>query len=82
MTLSDTEIRQALIMGLKSVADEIENYELPISQTGYEVFGKDGVFGDKSTGEQRFWVASVVVTGDKSDVQKIQNLLRRHDSTK
>lgn len=82
MALSDTEIRQTLIMGLESVIEEVKNHELPLSQSGYQVFGKDGDFGDKIAGDQRFWIAAVAITGSRSDVQHIRDILAPPDHAK
>ncbi len=54
MPLSDAEIREVMIKSLEVPIDDIRSQPLPKAPTGTEIFGRDGVFGDKETGQERY----------------------------
>ncbi len=73
MALTDTQIRQNLVKALQLIEKDIEDFELPLSQYGCqsrEYFARKGTFGKKS-GHERHWVASIVISDDKTDIDKI-----------
>ena len=78
MALTDTQIRETLIQALQAVEADIINFELPLSQHGYEgheYFAKVGTYGKKS-GQVRHWIASIVISDDKKDVDAVYQLVR------
>lgn len=75
MALSDMECREALIKGLETVIQDIRNRISPLSARGYEVFGRDGVFGDRMTGQERYWLVAGIITDKESDIGRIKAFL-------
>lgn len=70
MALTDTQIRKNLILALRKVEQEIIDFELPLSLSGYEYFATAGTFGKKS-GSERHWVASIAIADDKASVDAV-----------
>ena len=77
MPLTDSQIRYNLVGALKLLEKDIIDCDLPLSQYGYrgcEYFAKVGTYGKKSS-QVRHWVASIVISDDKADVDAIFQFL-------
>ena len=70
MPLTDSRIRINLIKALKLLEKSIMDYELPLTQYGFqgsEYFSREGSFGKKN-GKERHWIALIAVADEKKDL--------------
>lgn len=75
MSLSATEIRELLVKSVNSLIKYINSYELPIRQSGTEVFGKEGYWVDVQTDEKRYWLSCILTTSNQDELQRLEKVL-------
>lgn len=75
MGLSDTELRELMVKSVNSLINYINSHELPMSQSGTEVFGKVGHWIDAQTGEKRYWLSCIYVTSHQVELERLRKVL-------
>jgi len=75
MPLSDFKARALMSNCLRELANEINNPEYPIGESGTEYIAQSGWWTNQQTGERRYWLSCLLTAKNPDEITRLKKVL-------